>query len=827
KGTDGSTIKVHRSTLPGSVSRIYGKKRIKHVFSPAMYSRSDFVITRKKLIHNSIDESKKPSLKPSPKSGIEPDEWIKDSGCSKHMTGNKSLFSTYKAYDGGNVVFGSNLKGKIIGKGRYGVSVPALTKDHKGNKLNTSYLVKTNTSIIRNPGNRGRDAGNAGYRERDNGKRPAREEDEKALVVQDGLGYDSQFNEKEVLYVKEDEVTEIVFDNRLSDEENSIANDRFKKGKGFHVVPPSLTGNYMPPKPDLSFVGLDDHIYKFKISETVTSLSKDVKDAPETNTAFVEKPKEVRTSAPIIQEWDTDSDNDSVFRPKHIHVKINFVKAVIKGEDSRNPPESQPIPSPAQLISESQILESSSSPQNTQHPRQTLEGTSFPHTRGPNFPDLSSGPERQETIRGAMAQIRFEGAPIHGPERQETIRGAMAQIRFEGAPIQSSDPPLSTGNTVRSKEDMMEHEIKLTDPVLQTPHDSPLSGDHTPKSDEVKEIASLQKKVTKLEPRKSLRISGFHPFRAGISRRQSLGSTAETVSTARPNISASGPEVGTAEPKNPLTTTTLFDDEDVTIADTLVKMKIQKAKEKGVAFKDVYDSARPIRSITTLQPILIIDPKDKELDEEVIIERKRQEEASKAALAELYDEKWVDAFVPIGSEEDEKRVGSRKKGAPGSSLKQKSPKKKVNDQESIDSDKELKKWLKLVLDDDKAINYETLDVKSPIGECESQVLGTMVAGDVHVYKLTRLDGSYRYFLTFCRMLEVLDRQDVLDLHKIVMERCPTNNPKEKRYPLTKEILKKMLSWRLEAESERRCSEVKLCGEVVKGWSKEYCRVRVL
>ncbi|GJZ51239.1 hypothetical protein Tco_0605754 [Tanacetum coccineum] len=41
KGTDGSTIKA-----------------------------SDFVITKKKLIHNSIDESKKPSLKPSPKSGM-------------------------------------------------------------------------------------------------------------------------------------------------------------------------------------------------------------------------------------------------------------------------------------------------------------------------------------------------------------------------------------------------------------------------------------------------------------------------------------------------------------------------------------------------------------------------------------------------------------------------------------------------------------------------------------------------------------------------------------------------------------------------------------
>ncbi|GJX02891.1 retrovirus-related pol polyprotein from transposon TNT 1-94 [Tanacetum coccineum] len=34
---------------------------------------------------------------------LEPDEWIKDSGCSKHMAGNKSLFSTYKAYDGEHV----------------------------------------------------------------------------------------------------------------------------------------------------------------------------------------------------------------------------------------------------------------------------------------------------------------------------------------------------------------------------------------------------------------------------------------------------------------------------------------------------------------------------------------------------------------------------------------------------------------------------------------------------------------------------------------------------------------------------------------------------
>ncbi|GJV84576.1 hypothetical protein Tco_1524474 [Tanacetum coccineum] len=47
---------------------------------------------------------------------------------------------------------------------------------------------------------------------------------------------------------------------------------------------------------------------------------------------------------------------------------------------------------------------------------------------------------------------------------------------------------------------------------------------------------------------------------------------------------------------------------------TLIKMKEQKAKEKGVAITDVEDSSRivrPVRSITTLQPLPTIDPKDK------------------------------------------------------------------------------------------------------------------------------------------------------------------------------------------------------------------------
>nr|GEU50530.1 xylulose kinase-1 [Tanacetum cinerariifolium] len=145
-------------------------------------------------------------------------------------------------------------------------------------------------------------------------------EDEQALVVQDGLGtYDWSYQVEEeatdfalMAFISnpssssslnsKKEVTETVFDNCSSDEENSIANDRFKKGEGYHAVPPPFTGNYMPPKPDLSFAGLEDSIYKFKISETATSLAKDEKDAPETSTACVEKPKKYRSSAPLIED---------------------------------------------------------------------------------------------------------------------------------------------------------------------------------------------------------------------------------------------------------------------------------------------------------------------------------------------------------------------------------------------------------------------------------------------------------------------------------------------------------------------------------------------
>ncbi|GKF23475.1 hypothetical protein Tco_0075797 [Tanacetum coccineum] len=102
-----------------------------------------------------------------------------------------------------------------------------------------------------------------------------------------GLGYDSQINESKVV--------NSVFNSKESDVDDSPLNDRFKTSKGFYVVPLPYTGNYMPSRPDLSFVGLDDFVYKTKVSETITIASKTSKDG-------LEKPKTIRPSALIIED---------------------------------------------------------------------------------------------------------------------------------------------------------------------------------------------------------------------------------------------------------------------------------------------------------------------------------------------------------------------------------------------------------------------------------------------------------------------------------------------------------------------------------------------
>ncbi|GKG57396.1 hypothetical protein Tco_0584822, partial [Tanacetum coccineum] len=72
----------------------------------------------------------------------------------------------------------------------------------------------------------------------------------------------------------------------------------------------------------------------------------------------------------------------------------------------------------------------------------------------------------------------------------------------------------------------------------------------------------------------------------------------ETIRAVGPNVSAARPVDSVVEPGIPSTRTSLFDDEDITMAQTLIKLKEKKAKEekskeKGVTIKDTEDSDRP------------------------------------------------------------------------------------------------------------------------------------------------------------------------------------------------------------------------------------------
>nr|GFA74818.1 hypothetical protein [Tanacetum cinerariifolium]GFA74850.1 hypothetical protein [Tanacetum cinerariifolium] len=99
------------------------------------------------------------------------------------------------------------------------------------------------------------------------------------------------------------------------------------------------------------------------------------------------------------------------------------------------------------------------------------------------------------------------------------------------------------------------------------------------------------------------------------------------VSVVSTLVNTVGVSISTAEPRTPLiTAATAFVDEDLTIAQTLVKIRSEKAKEKEVAFRDVEEAHRLIRSTTTLQSLPSIDPKEKEYFER----RKKQLAAERA-----------------------------------------------------------------------------------------------------------------------------------------------------------------------------------------------------
>ncbi|GJX99624.1 ribonuclease H-like domain-containing protein, partial [Tanacetum coccineum] len=152
-----------------------------------------------------------------------------------------------------------------------------------------------------------------------------------------GLGYGNQIHEGVLSYEKE--VLESVFNSMSSDVEDSPVYDRYEKVKGMHAVPPPMTGNYMPPKYDF---GINESNFTYGLKQSKTSES-DAKtsdfDSCETNSSVetlesvpepvIVKPKvvsqpKVWSDAPIIEEYESDSDDEYVIKPLKEQEKPSF-----------------------------------------------------------------------------------------------------------------------------------------------------------------------------------------------------------------------------------------------------------------------------------------------------------------------------------------------------------------------------------------------------------------------------------------------------------------------------------------------------------------------
>ncbi|GKA02878.1 hypothetical protein Tco_0675659, partial [Tanacetum coccineum] len=209
-----------------------------------------------------------------------------------------------------------------------------------------------------------------------------------------------------------------------------------------------------------------------------------------------------------------------------------------------------------------------------------------------------------------------------------------------------------------------------------------------------------------------------------------------------------------------------------------IKMKEEKSKEKGVAIKDVEDSPRPIRSKTTLQPLLTIDLKDK--GKGVLVEEepekpkkvKRRDQGlaqikSDAELAQrLHEEELaeIDAdhelAVRLTHEEQEKYIIKERARLLAKLFERR------------------KKQL-------AAERVEAIRNKPPTRSLNHQVQKHLILSNQQDYNLI----SWRLF-------------DLCGVHILLMNTgVPIHMMTEKKYPLIQEMLSRMLNRRLEVDYE--------------------------
>ncbi|GKE70429.1 hypothetical protein Tco_1528501, partial [Tanacetum coccineum] len=301
--------------------------------------------------------------------------------------------------------------------------------------------------------------------------------------------------------------------------------------------------------------------------------------------------------------------------------------------------------------------------------------------------------EDDRVVRAATTasslEAEQESGNIHKTRSTATLNELYPQGTSSGSGPRCQDTTLGDTDAQTSGEDNMEHQDDLMDFIPPTPHDSPLSGGHTPRSDEgipnINELMAictnlsnrilalktsktaqdlvinkLKKKVKRLEKKQRERTPRMKLFKIGTSRRTSLD---------KENVAKQGRNLKT----RPMFEEGYFDDDFYDIDDmvneameniegdtvntattgvsaasaSVTTASKDKEKGKGVAFRAAQEeSARPTRILPT------IDPKDKgkgimqepekppknPIKAQIARERATKQEAKDAALIEQMED---------------------------------------------------------------------------------------------------------------------------------------------------------------------------------------------
>ncbi|GJU94841.1 putative ribonuclease H-like domain-containing protein [Tanacetum coccineum] len=221
-----------------------------------------------------------------------------------------------------------------------------------------------------NQDSRRRDAWNSENKAKDSGRRSRKKEEPKALVTLDGdeaekekedlkakvekwhnsskslnimlnsqmsvrdkagIGFGNQIHEGVLSY--ENEVIQSVFDTRSSDIEDSPVNDRYTEG--MHDVPPLLSGTFIPSGP---------------VSNSSVESNESV-PTPVANEPKLVSNLKVWSDAPIIKEYESDSDDEHVSLPTKEHEIPSFAFDTVKH-----------VKTPRQTVNEQHTCSQSSKP---------------------------------------------------------------------------------------------------------------------------------------------------------------------------------------------------------------------------------------------------------------------------------------------------------------------------------------------------------------------------------------------------------------------------------------------------------------------------------